>query len=161
MAQSIVRTRAGILMAFAIAVIAVLFSFAYYADQRQANWKNVSLGNQLQASVARGLTGTWKDAHGGVWSIRSDGSGRKRTTDPPKTPIYYFEWRFEPQTRKFTICNTSDNMLAKARDRIFGKNMHDFRIGRFSADGFDLVDFDSGGTLTFVPTRDSAVENAP
>lgn len=156
------RTRTRVLVLLMIGVIVVLFSFAYRADREQANAGNSTTSTPLQPLPGTiDLTGTWQDAHDNVWNIRSDGTGRKRNADRPKTGIYYFAWRSEPQSQRFTIIETSNNMLAQARDAIFGEDSRDFIIEKTSADEFALVDPGTGGVLNFVRTPDSTIENAP
>lgn len=162
MSRKSVPRRTGVFVALVVGLIVVLFLLAYCADRKSTIARKSSAKAILQPlSETSNFTGTWQDAHGSIWNLRSDGTGRKRTKTARRTRIAYFTWRYEPQSQKLTIVETSNNMLVLARDTVFGETSSDFMIAKTSKDEFDFVEPETGHTLRFVRTRDSEVEDAP
>ena len=156
------RRRTGAFVALVVGVIVVLFLLGYraYRKNTMAGKSSANLILQPLPDTTE-LTGTWQDANGNVWNMRSDGTGRQRTTGRRRTRIAYFKWRYEPQSQKLTLVETSNNILALARDTVIGENSSDFMIAKTLKDEFDIVDPGTGRTCKFVRTSDSEVEDAP
>lgn len=156
------RRRTSVIFALVVGVIVVLFLLSYRAYRRNTMAGISSAILILQPLLdTTDLTGTWQDANGTIWNIRSDGTGRQSTTRRRRTRIAYFKWRYEPQSQKLTIVETSNNILALARDTVIGENSSDFMIAKTLEDEFDIVDPGTGRTLRFIRTSDSEVEYAP
>ena len=162
MSRKSVRRRTGVFFALVVGLIVVLFWLAYRVDRKNTIAGTISANSILQPlSGTPYLNGTWQDVSGNLYNFRSDGTGRQKTTAGRRTRIKYFKWRYDPQSQKLTIIETSNNMLALARDTVIGENSSNFMIANTIKDEFDLVDLDAGPTLRFARTRDSEVEDAP
>lgn len=156
------RNRRTFFVGLILCGIGLFFWLAYRADQRYVKagaMHSAPLSIVPPATIE--LTGSWVGEMDNILNIRPDGSGRSRITTNPIKGISYFEWRFDPATRKFTIVETSDNLLAKARDKIIGEDAFGFSISEISNDEFDLVNPLNGHAQRFVRTQDRSVESAP
>ncbi len=150
MSRKSVRRRTGVFVVLMVGLIVVLFWLAYLADRKNTIAGKSSANSILQPlSETTDLTGTWQDANGNVWNMRSDGTGRQRTKERRRTRIAYFKWRYEPQSQRLTLVETSNNMLALARDAVIGENTSDFMIAKTLKDEFDFVGADLKGHTFF------------
>ena len=156
------RKRQSFVIAVIACVVLSLFWFAFRADQNAGKdlaLRSAALSNVSPATID--LTGSWVGEWNNILNIRPGGSGRSRITTAPAKGISYFEWRFDRAARKFTMIETSNTLLAKARDKIIGEDSFGFTITEISENEFDLVNPLNGQTQRFVRTKDRSVESAP
>ena len=141
-----------------LSLICIVAVAAWFADKRASTPALPKVGN---STTNIDLRGTWVGEANNLLDIRPDGTGRSRISSKPANGISFFRWRFDPDSQKFTLIETSNNILANLRDRYIGEDAFDFTIEVESPSSFNLVNPTNGHKQRFVRTEDKSVAMAP
>lgn len=107
------------------------------------------------------LVGIWQGQHKNILDFRPDGSGRSRNTSDPAKGVSIFYWRFNPETNTLTLIDSSEELVEKVDDLIFGAHAVDFRIELQPDVEMVIVNVRNGGLQRFTRTTDALLEKSP